>query len=132
MESGQTMSFFTPDLASCFALLTYSVSTNQADTFSQVWVSGLSPQITDATGKGLHIGWVVNLSVSSGSVANINNQANRSDFGQYWGGAASAYSGSDDVWIGYGRGASYIKQSPSGGALTVDIARSRSIIMRSE
>lgn len=126
------MSFFTPDLASCFALLTYSVSTNQADTFSQTWVSGSSPQITDATGKGFHTGFVVNTQTSSGSVANINNQVDRSHYAHYWGNNASAYAASDDAWVGYGRGASYVKQTPSGGVITVDINRSRSIIMRTE
>jgi len=118
--------------ASCFALLTYSSATSQADTFSQLWVSGSSPEITDATGKGVHVGWVINTQTSSGSVANINNQADRSHFGQYWGNNASAYSSSDDAWIGYGRGASYVTQTPSAVVVTVDLARSRSIIMRTE
>lgn len=127
------MSFFAnPDRASCFALLTYSVANNQADTFSQAWVSGTSPQITDATGKGVHIGWITNLQTRSGSIANINNQVVRSHWAHYWGGAASAYAASDDAWIGYGRGASFVQQTPASGVITVDLDRSRSIIMRTE
>ena len=126
------MSFFSQNTASCFALLTYSSTSGQADTFSQPWVSGAAPQITDATGKGFHTGFTTLTNNATGAVANINNQAERSHFAQFWGNISSAYAGSDDAWVGYGRGASYVVQSQAGSSYVLDPDRSRSIIMRSE
>lgn len=126
------MSYFAQNTASCFAILTYSTSSGQADIFSQPWVSGASPQITEATGKGYHTGFATITNPAVGAIAQTNNTLSRTYWGQFRGASGGAWPASDDAWIGYGRGASYVVQSSAGSGFVIDTDRARSIIMRSE
>ena len=128
------MSYFNePERASPFCQLTYSTSTiGQPDIFSQIWVSGAPPVITDATGKGYHSGFITLTNSSVGAIANKNDITSKTYQGQYRGNVSSSRAAADDVFLGYGREAGYSVVSAAGGGFNIDITRSRSMIMRSE
>ena len=128
------MSYFNePERASPFCELTYSTSTiGQPDIFSQPWVSGAPPVITDATGKGYHSGFVTLTNNNVGAIANLNDTAAQAYQGQYRGKIASSRAAADDVFLGYGREAGYSVLSSAGSGFNIDITRARSMIMRSE
>lgn len=128
---GVAMSYFNENRASPFCQLTYSTS-GQADIFSQPWVSGATPVITDATGKGYHSGFVTLTNVNVGAIANLNDTTTKAYQGQYRGNVSSSRAAADDVFLGYGREAGYSVLSSAGAGFNVDITRSRSMIMRSE
>ena len=128
------MSYFNePERASPFCQLTYSTSTiGQPDIFSQIWVSGAPPVITDATGKGYHGGFITLTNSNVGAIASLNDITSKTYQGQYRGNVSSAKPASDDVFLGYGRAAGYSVVTGTSGIFSIDIARSRSLIMRSE
>jgi hypothetical protein len=125
------MSFFTGNRSSPFCLLTYSLSSGQADTFSQPWISGASPVITAATGEGVHQGFVTITQSNIGEIASLNNGSVAGYNAQFRGNVSSAFAASDDSFIGFGRSAAMQTLSSAGSGFTIDTTRSRSTMMRS-
>ena len=123
---------YIPRSSSPFCMLTFSTNSGQPDTFSQSWVSGATPVITAITGKGYVSGFVTITQSNIGAIASVNDTTTKAYQGQYRGLVSSSRSASDDVYIGYGRGAGYATVTSAGSGFTIDTTRSRSTIMRSE